>query len=137
VKLLGGWSVGADPPLLELADVPPVSRRDDLAEWQSLADGGDTYAAGRVARMQRDDPDGVEVTSWAGYRRVITPSQPTPPPPRPCECRRILVDTAHLGAPDWHLEHDWLDDGRVCCLERAAWKGQLCWCRASQWVPNE
>jgi hypothetical protein len=113
VKLLGGWSVGADLPLLTLADVPPVARRDDsVAEWRALA-GLD--AAAKLAS--------------AG----ITPA----PPPRPCECRRILVDTGHLGAPAWHLEHDWLDDGRVCCLERAAWKGQLCWCRASQWVPNE
>lgn len=117
MKLLGGWSLGADPPLLELADVPPAS----------------LWARPMVIDMPPPAPDELADRAAKLASAGITPA----PPPRPCECRRILADTAHLGAPAWHLEHDWLDDGRVCCLERATWKGQLCWCRASQWVPNE
>lgn len=58
-------------------------------------------------------------------------------PAQPCPCGRILVGVEHMSRPDWHGGHDWIDDGRVCCLARAQWKGQLCWCRATRWVPNQ
>jgi hypothetical protein len=52
-----------------------------------------------------------------------------------CPCRRILLDSEHLGAPEH--EHDWLDDGEFCCLDVASYKRQLCWCRARRWVVRD